>query len=78
MSMSDQKVNIKLTKEEAIVLFEFLERFNKNKDLNKFEYQAEEKVIWNIICILEKELSEPFQANYQEIVEKARKMLEIK
>jgi len=66
--MSNKKANIELTKEEAIVLFEFLGRFNETEDSNKFEDQAEERVLWDIECILEKELSEPFRADYQEIV----------
>jgi hypothetical protein len=70
--MSEQKVNIELTKEEAIVLFEFLGRFNEIEDSNKFEDQAEHRVLCDIECILERKLSEPFGADYQEIVMKAR------
>ena len=70
--MSKQKVNIELTKEEAIVLYEFLGRFNENDDLSKFEDQSEQRVLWDIECILGKELSEPFRTVYQEIVKKAR------
>ncbi len=40
--MPDEKVNIELTKEEAIVFFEFLGRFNENDDLSRFEDQAEQ------------------------------------
>ena len=69
---SQDNVNIKLTKEEAIVFFEFLGRFNKSEDPTSFEDQAEQRVLWNMECILEKELSEPFQADYPEIIEKAR------
>lgn len=71
--MAAKKLNIELTKEEAIVLFEFLGRFNERDDSSIFEDQSEQRVLWDIECILEKELSEPFQANYQEIVKKARK-----
>ena len=70
--MSDKKVNIELSKEEAIVLFEFLGRFNDKNDSSRFEDQSEQRVLWNIECILEKELSEPFRADYQEIVKNAR------
>ncbi|PKG44343.1 hypothetical protein [Psychroflexus sp. MES1-P1E] len=70
--MADDKVNIELTKEEAIVLFEFLGRFNETDDLNRFEDQSEQRVLWDVERILEKELSEPFRADYQEIVKKAR------
>ena len=70
--MANKKVNIELTNDEAIVLFEFLGRFNENDDLSRFEDQSEQRVLWDIECILEKELSEPFRADYQEIVNKAR------
>jgi len=70
--MADKKVNIELTNDEAIVFFEFLGRFNENDDLSRFEDQSEQRVLWDIESILEKELSEPFRANYQEILKKAR------
>ena len=70
--MNSKNVNIQLTKDEAIVLFEFLGRFNERTDSDRFEDQSEERVLCDIECILEKELSEPFQADYQEIVKRAR------
>lgn len=70
--MADKKVNIQLTNDEAIVLFEFLGRFNKSDDLTRFEDQSEQRVLWDIECILEKELSEPFRVDYHNIVKKAR------
>ena len=70
--MADKKVNIELTNDEAIVFFEFLGRFNENDDLSRFEDQSEQRVLWDIESILEKELSELFRANYQEILKKAR------
>jgi len=70
--MTVNKINIGLTKEEAIVLFEFLARFNEQERKELFEDQAEKRVLWDIECILEKELSEPFSSDYLEIVKKAR------
>lgn len=70
--MNGKKVNIQLTQEEAIVLFEFLSRFNEIDDSSRFEDQSEQRVLWDIECVLEKELSEPFQADFLEIVKKAR------
>ena len=70
--MKDNQLNISLTKDEAIVLFEFLGRFNEKEDDNLFEDQAEQRVLWDIECILEKELVEPFQENYARILELAR------
>ena len=71
--MKDNQINIGLTKDEAIVLFEYLGRFNEKEDESLFEDQAEQRVLWDIECILEKELSEPFQENYADVVELARK-----
>jgi len=73
--VSDQKINIELTKNEAIVLFEFLARFNEKDNKDTFEDQAEQRVLWDIECVLEKQLSEPFRADYQEIVKKARELI---
>ena len=73
--MADKKVNIELSKEEAIVFFEFLSRFNKNDTLDKFEDQSEQRVLWNLECALEKELSEPLTADYQNLLKKAREKI---
>lgn len=70
--MADKKINIELTNDEAIVLFEFLCRFNKNDDLSRFEDLSEQRVLWDIESVLEKKLSEPFREDYQKILKKAR------
>lgn len=70
--MSKEKINIELTKDEAIVFFEFVSRFNKNDILEKFEDQSEQRVLWDIECALGRKLSEPFRADYQDRVKKAR------
>ena len=72
--MEKDQVEINLTKDEAIVLFEFLSRFS-DKDELKIEHQAEERALWDLACILEKKLSEPFSENYREILEAARERL---
>lgn len=43
--MAEDKVNIELTKEQAIVFFEFLLRFNKTDNMRKFEDQSEQRVL---------------------------------
>jgi hypothetical protein len=73
--LNNQKVNIELTKEEAIVLFEFLVSFNEIERPEIFSDQAEQRVLWDIECILERQLSEPFLADYSEIVKKARELI---
>ncbi len=73
--MNGKNVNIQLSQEEAIVLFEFFRRFNEMDDSSRFEDPSEQRVLWNIECTLERELSEPFRADYQEIVKKAREVV---
>jgi hypothetical protein len=70
--MDKELINLELNREEALVFFEFICRFNENED-NKFILDKSEKIVlWNIESILEKELSEPFSDNYKEILQKAR------
>jgi hypothetical protein len=71
--MTDQlKINLTVTKDEALVLFEFLARFNQSEHPNIFEDRAEQKTLWIIEGQLEKQLSEPFRPNYKEIINDAR------
>ncbi|MEX1347551.1 MAG: hypothetical protein AB1Z31_07485 [Desulfobacterales bacterium] len=72
--MEPDEVEIKLTKDEAIVLFEFLSRFSDSDEL-KIIHQSEERALWNLTCVFESTLSEPFRENYGEILEAARERL---
>ena len=69
--MSDDILKIELNKDEALVLFDFLSRFSEDEKL-RIDHQAEERVLWNITCILEELLVEPFLDNYLELLEDAR------
>jgi hypothetical protein len=74
--MSETKeINIVLTKNEALVLFEFLTRFNQTDNKEIFEDQAEQKMLWLIESQLEKLLSEPFLPNYIDLIKEARNKL---
>ncbi len=68
------QVDLHLTKEEAIVLFEMLSRFSEN-DKMEIEDQSEQRVLWNLCASLESTLVEPFDENYASILENARAML---
>jgi hypothetical protein len=69
-----EKVSIELTKEEAIILFEYLARTSDNSFLEKtFEDKSEQRVLWNLEAILESILAEPLMSDYEEIVRRARK-----
>ena len=71
----NEKIEIQLTRDEAIVLFEFLSRFSDTDKLN-IEHQSEERALWNLTCVFEKTLSESFRNNYKEILKSARKRLQ--
>ena len=73
MIMHDD-VQINFTKDEALVLFEFLSRFS---DTDKLEIkdQAEERALWNLTCLFEKELAEPFSKDWGKIIKEAKDRL---
>jgi len=75
--MENEKVKIELTKDEAIVLFEFLTRFSGNQKLN-IEHRAEERALWDLQCLLECELSEIFLPDFDKILSQARERLKDK
>jgi hypothetical protein len=68
----NEEITIRLDKDEALVLFEFLSRFNEKENKEIFEDQAEEKILWIVEGQLEKILVEPFMPNYQDILLEAR------
>ena len=69
-----EDVSIGLTKDEALVLFEFLSRFS-SQDVLEIQDQAEERALWNLACSLEKVLAEPFSGRWMEIISAARERL---
>ncbi len=71
----NKEITLSLTKDEALVLFEFLARFNEKDHENLFEDQAEQKMLWIIEGQLQKILVEPFKSDYIEIIKEARNRL---
>jgi len=67
-------VNLTLSKDEALVLFEFLSRFSDEEKL-EIKDKSEEQVLWNVQGSLEKLLSEPFSKEYSSLLDKARRNL---
>ncbi len=68
----DKHLNLTTTKGEALVLFEFLARFNETEHPDIFEDQAEQKTLWILQGQLKKQLVEPFKPDYKDIIKKAR------
>ena len=65
---------IKITKDDALILFEMLSRFDEDETLS-IEHQSETQMLWNISSTLEKQLTEPFEKNYRQILQAARDRL---
>jgi hypothetical protein len=67
-------VTITLSREEAIVLTDWLDRFIQQDKLS-IQDPAEAQALWNLECLLEKVLVEPFLADWDKIVAAARTAL---
>ena len=64
-------MSIELSRDELLVLYDLLHRLEDVEEI--FEDPSEQEVLWHIQTQLEKELVEPFQADYQAIIEEARR-----
>lgn len=69
-----QNMPIELTGDEALVLFEFLSRYSDSNSL-VIEDQAEQRALWNLLSVLEKQLAEPLRPEYRELLQRARDRL---
>lgn len=63
-----------LSRDEALVLFEFFARFDED-DLFRLRNNAEFVAFMRVVGQLEKALEEPFQSNYVELLASARARL---
>jgi hypothetical protein len=75
--MSSDEIVIRLSHDEALVLFEWLTHTDDATDgfANLVEDQAEQRALWNLTSLLERVLVEPLAAQYQELIAKARSRL---
>lgn len=69
--MTDE-ISIGLSRDQALVLFEWLARTGAGEQPAAFEDQAEQRVLWDLEAALEAVLSEPFKSDYRELLEAAR------
>ena len=72
--MGNGEVTLRLTHQQAVVLFEWLCRVDDAESLH-FEDSSEQKVLWILEGQLESALAEPLQPNYAEIVEQCRRIV---
>lgn len=66
-----ENVLLPLSRDEALVLFEFLSRFNDGQNL-EIKDAAEQRVLCNMLCGLEQTLMEPFRSDYLPLLQGAR------
>lgn len=67
-------VTLTLSEDEALVLFGFLARF-RDTDLLGTEDQSEQCALWNLLCLLERQLVPVFDPNFRELLSDARDSL---
>ncbi len=68
-------ISLELSGDEAIVLLEWLVRFNQEEHEGLFEDQSENRVLWNLEALLEKAVPEILDPNYIEMLTQAREKL---
>lgn len=73
------EVAVTFTKDEALVLFEWLHR-REDLGLDSMEAlacvdQAEQRVLWDLSAVLETVLVEPFRNDYGKVIDDARARL---
>jgi hypothetical protein len=71
LAVADE-ISIGLSREQALVLFEWLARTGAGEQPAVFEDQAEQRVLWDLESALESVLTEPLREDYRELVAAAR------
>ena len=64
-------VKIELTSDAALVLYDWLTRFNQREEIDVAD-QAEERVLFDLEAMLEKALVATLQSDYAELLAQAR------
>jgi hypothetical protein len=59
----EDAIDLSLTHDEALVLFDFLARYTESEQLETVD-QAEQRALWNLCAVLETLLVEPLDPAY--------------
>ena len=73
--MAADEVPVLLTRDQALVLFDWLARTSSSGHPVGFEDQSEQRVLWDLESALESALPETLRAEYRELVSAARARL---
>lgn len=71
----NKSVVIKFSEEEALVLLEWLHKFNEEERSALIQDQSEERILFDLEAELETVVSNVFDNNYQEALLKARQKI---
>jgi hypothetical protein len=69
--MSEQPITLRLSSDQALVLFDWLSRFNDATNL-RFDHAAEQRVLWDVEAMLESQLLVPLDPEYRNMLMMAR------
>lgn len=69
---ANKGVPLNLSNDEALVLLEWLSKFNEEEHPLLFQDQAEQRVLFDLEAELEKVVSGTFEEDYRDILSKAR------
>jgi hypothetical protein len=75
MGHAAREVVLRLTRDEALVLFELLHHWEDQDRVTQPEHHAGQIALWNLSCLLERELIEPFDPAYERLLNEARTRL---
>jgi hypothetical protein len=70
MPADDGDVTLRLTSDEALVLYDWLHRCQDR--VVQPGHPGEQVALWNLSALLERELIQPFQDDYPQLVAQAR------
>lgn len=68
-------VSISLTSDEALVLFDLLHRWEDDDRVSALRHPSEQVALWNLSALLERELPEPIEPRYADLLAQARSRL---
>lgn len=69
--MPHDGVSLQLTRDEALVLFELLHRWEDDNQVIAPQRPVEQVALWNLSALLERELNGPLDPQYAELVSEA-------
>jgi hypothetical protein len=73
---SKNGIKIELSKDEAIVLFDWISRINEGEATNLRLDQAEMRILWDLEASFEKVINEIFAEDYNKIVAQAKQRVQ--